>query len=163
MERQLLRMHSSHFCILNLYLRDFFLVMTKARRLYPLLIDCQNQCPAPGVGGEEEQRVRWVTVLGLTPWAKCGTCRGLGPAPAALGAVLSSGTRAQPGRERSSGLWVWPLCHSISPAAPELPSALLRALFLTTTELTREVTPFFLPGWVFSSVIELLSSNWGIF
>lgn len=103
MERQLLRMHSSHFCILNLYLRDFFLVMTKARRLYPLLIDCQNQCPAPGVGGEEEQRVRWVTVpagshslgqMWKLPWARPGSCCSRGraeqrdPSPARPGAEL---------------------------------------------------------------------------
>lgn len=62
-ERQLLRMHSSHFCLLNLYLRYFFLVITKVTRLYPILIDCQNCFPDSCIWVQEEKCIRWVTVV----------------------------------------------------------------------------------------------------
>lgn len=148
LERQFLRMHSSHLHLLNLYLRDFFVIITKARRLYSLLIDCQNHCPAPGVWGEEEERIWWATVAvpaGSHSLGQIlGTSRG-GSAPAAPGGRAEQrdpGT-ARPG-SGASGCGCDPFVTASSLAAPELHSALLSALCLMTAgQLTWEMTPFF--------------------
>lgn len=110
MERQLLRMHGSHFCLLNSYLRDFFLVITKARRLYPLLIDCQNHCPAPGGRGEEEQGIQWVEV----PAGFRSSGQILGSSRGCLGSCCSRGRAEQrdPGWARALGVTI---CHRIFP------------------------------------------------
>lgn len=120
MERQLLRMHSSHFCLLNLYLRYFFLIITKVRRLYPLLIDCQNHCPAPGVWGEGEQGIQWAAVA--VPAGSHSLGQILGSSHGRLGSCCSRGCAEQwdPGRTRplrgvELGLGLWPACHRIFP------------------------------------------------
>lgn len=61
-KRQLLRMHSSHFCLLNFYLRYSFLITAKVSRLYPILTDCQNNFSDWTVWVQVEECIQWATV-----------------------------------------------------------------------------------------------------